>query len=245
MRKRTLLLFVLSFVFYCCGPFSENPKFVGTSGTEAPPIDEEYRIRLGDRLSVKLFYNPDLNQDVIVRPDGRVSLMLVKDINAAGRTPMELTQELHDTYGKVLQQPDVVVIVNSFAGHKVFVGGEVVQPGVKEIAGPTTVLQALSMAQWVKESARLNEIIVIRRGPDFKPYLIALDIEKAMKGIDVKQDIFVQPYDIVIVPRSNIADVNLWLNQYVRNSVPKELAYYINLEEAIRKGTIGGAFILQ
>ncbi|MEM5789223.1 MAG: polysaccharide biosynthesis/export family protein [Syntrophobacteraceae bacterium] len=245
MRFRTLLLLVLSFAMYCCGPFSENAKFVGTPGTEAPPIDDEYKIRVGDRLSIKLFYNPDLNQDVIVRPDGKVSLMLVRDIQAAARTPIELTDELHGIYGKVLQQPDVVVIVNSFAGHKVFVGGEVMQPGVKEIAGPTTVIQAITLAQWFKETARLNEVIVIRRGPDFKPYLIALDVEKAMKGIDIKQDVFVQPYDIIIVPRSNIADLNLWLNQYVRNSLPKEFAYYINLEEALRKGTIGQSFILQ
>jgi len=245
MVSRTILLFVLSLTLFSCGPFSQNARFAGTAGTQAPPIDDEYRIRVGDKLSVKLFYNPDLNQDAVVRPDGRISLMLVRDISAAGRTPVELTGELHGIYAKVLQQPDVVVIVNSFAGHKVFVGGEVYVPGSKDIVGPTTVLQAITLAQWFKESARMNEVIVIRRGPDFKPYLIALDVEKAMKGIDIKQDIFLQPYDIVIVPRSNIADLNLWLSQYVRNSIPREFAYYLNLEESIRKGTIGGGFILQ
>ncbi|MFZ2446275.1 MAG: polysaccharide biosynthesis/export family protein [Syntrophobacteraceae bacterium] len=241
MRLRTLLLLVLSLLVYCCGPFSENAKKVGLPGTEVPPMESEYRIRVGDKLSIKLFYNPDLNQECIVRPDGRISLLLVQDINAAGRTPRELTVELNQIYDKYLQQPEVVVIVNSFAGHKVFVGGEVNLPGAKDISGPTTVLQAVYLALGFKDTARLNEVVLIRRGPDFKPYLVALDIEKAMKGIDIKQDVFLQPYDIVLVPRSNIADVNLWINQYLRTplSVPRDFLYYYQFGEAVRAGTVG------
>lgn len=241
MRKRTFLLVFLSFALYCCGTFSQNAKKVGLPGTEMPPINSEYRIQVGDRLSVRLFYNPDLNQDVVVRPDGKISLMLVHDINAAGRTPEELGAELDKIYAKHLQQPETVVIVNSFAGHRVFVSGEVFFPGVREIVGPTTVLHAVALAGGFKETANMNEVVLIRRGPDFKPYLVALDVEKAMKGIDLKQDVFVQPYDMVIVPRSGIADLNLFITQYIRGplAAPKEFIYYYQFEEAIRRGTIG------
>lgn len=241
MKLRIILIFGLLLAVCSCGPFSENAKKVGLPGTEIPPIEDEYRIRVGDRLSVKLFYNPDLNQDAVVRPDGRISLLLIKDINAAGRTAMELSFDLDQIYSKYLQQPEVAVMVNSFAAHRVFVGGEVNFPGAREIVGPTTVLQAITMAAGFKESARVDEVVLIRRGPDFKPFLVALNIDKAMRGIDPKQDVFVQPYDIILVPRSNIADLNLWANQYIRGpfGVPREFIYYYQFEEAVRKGAIG------
>lgn len=241
MRLRTILLLALTCVLCSCGTYAEKAKIVGLPGTEAAPVEQEYRIRVGDKLSVKLFYNPDLNQDVVVRPDGKISLLLVKDIAVVGRTPAEMTEELDKIYAKYLQQPEVVVIVNSFAGHRVFVGGEVLLPGAKEILGPTTVIQAVMLAGGFKDTARLNEIVVIRRGADFKPFLVSLDVEKAMKGIDPKQDVFVQPYDIVLVPRSNIADVNLWVNQYIRGplALPREFLYYYYFEQAVSKGTVG------
>lgn len=212
---------VLSLTLLCChrGPYSPTALHVGAPGTEIPAVAEDYRLHVGDKLTIKLFYNPDLNQEVVVRPDGKISLLLVREINALGMTPSELTAALTEKYSKHLNEPEVAVIVNSFAGNKVYVGGEVGQPGAKELIGPTTVLNAIAMSGGFKDSARTNEVIVLRRGPDQKPFLITLDSEKAMKGIDVKQDIFLQPYDMVLVPRSNIADVNLWINQYIRQTV--------------------------
>ncbi|MEN6438147.1 MAG: polysaccharide biosynthesis/export family protein [Syntrophobacter sp.] len=221
MNARTVLLVMLSLTLFCChrGPYSPTALKVGAPGTEIAAIEQDYRLHVGDKLTVKLFYNPDLNQEVVVRPDGKISLLLVQEINVIGMTPSELTTALTEKYSKHLNEPEVAVIVNSFAGNKVYVGGEVAQPGTKELVGPTTVLNAVAMSGGFKETARTNEVIVLRRGPDQQPFLITLDSEKAMKGIDTKQDIFLQPYDMVLVPRSNIADVNLWVNQYIRGTV--------------------------
>ena len=219
MRRLTLALIIISFALCGCGPYSKNARVVGSPGTVVSPIQEEYHIHVGDKLAVRLFYNPDLNQEVTVRPDGKVSLLLVHELNVAGLTTSQLTDVLTEKYSKDLQQPEVAVIVNSFAGQRVFVGGEVGLPGAKEILGPTTVLQAIALAGGFKDSARLNEVIVMRRDAENTPFLIALDVEKAMKGIDLNQDIYVQPYDIVLVPKSNIADVNLWVNQYINNNI--------------------------
>jgi polysaccharide biosynthesis/export protein len=232
MKARTLLLLALSFVLYCCGgTFSQNARPVGAPGTQAAPVEAEYRIQHGDKLNIKLFYNPDLNQEVVVRPDGKISLALVHDVDAAGLTPSELTERLTEGYGKHLQQPEIAVIVSAFAGQRFFVGGEVGQAGVKEIVGPTTILQAIAMAGGFKETARTNEVVIVRRDENKNPYLISLDAEKAMKGIDLKQDIYVRPFDMVIVPRSNIADVNLWVNQYIKSNVSmgSDFALYYNL----------------
>jgi protein involved in polysaccharide export with SLBB domain len=215
MKTRSLILLVVSFTLVCCGPYSKNAVTVGAPGTILPPMPQEYRISIGDKINVKLFYNPDLNQEVTVRPDGKISLMLVHEINAVGLTTSELTTQLTENYGRYLQQPEVAVVVSAFAGQRVFVGGEVLQAGVKELVGPTTVLQAIAMAGGFKDSARTDEVIVVRRDENNKPFSIALDTRKAMKGVDLAQDIYVQPYDLVIVPRSNIADVDLWVQQYI------------------------------
>jgi len=220
MKARTLLLLVLSFTLYCCGgTFSQNARPIGAPGTQAPPLDTEYRIQVGDKLNIKLFYNPDLNQEVTVRPDGKISLALLHDVDALNLTPLELTEHLAQGYGKHLQEPEISVIVAGFAGQKIFVGGEVGSPGVKEIMGPTTVVQAIMMASGFTTSARTNEVIIIRRDENKNPYLISLDAEKAMKGIDLTQDVYLKPYDMVIVPRSKIADVNLWVTQYITTNV--------------------------
>ncbi len=228
MKPRVFILFVLSFALYCCGPFSQNAVRVGAPGTLVPPVPQEYRIAAGDKINVKLFYNPDLNQEVTVRPDGKISLLLVHEINAAGLTSTELTEQLTQSYAKHLQQPEIAVIVQSFAGQRVFVGGEVVQPGVKDLVGPTSVLQAVAMAGGFKDTARTDEVIVLRRDENDKPFLIALDIQKAMKGVDLQQDIYLKPYDMVVVPKSNIADVDLWVQQYLANTVgfAAPFAYY-------------------
>ncbi len=220
MNFKTPILLVLSIALFCCGgPFSKNARLVGAPGTIVPAIDSEYRLHVGDKLAIKLFYNQDLNQEVAIRPDGKISLLLVHEVDAVNLTPSELTKLLTESYAKHLQQPEVSVIVNGFAAQRVFVGGEVAQPGVKEIVGPTSVIQAVFAAGGFKDSARLNEVIVLRRGEDDKPFHIALDAEKAMKGIDLSQDIYLQPYDMVLVPRSRIADINLWVTQYLRNNL--------------------------
>ncbi|MHC1725255.1 MAG: polysaccharide biosynthesis/export family protein [Syntrophobacteraceae bacterium] len=219
MKIRSLILLVCTVLVYGCGSYSENAKLVGAPGTQAPPVEQEYHIHVGDKLAVKLFYNPDLNQEVTVRPDGRISLLLVHEINAAGMTPSDLRNLLTENYAKHLQQPEVAVIVNAFAAQRVFVGGEVGSPGAKDIVGPTSVMQAIALAGGFKETARKDEVIVVRRDENGKPFQIALDMEKAMKGIDLNQDVYVKPYDIVLVPTSTIADVNLWVKQYIMGTV--------------------------
>ncbi len=219
LRPLTLALIIISLVLCGCGPYSKNARVVGSPGTQVSPVPEEYHIHVGDKLAVRLFYNPDLNQEVTVRTDGKVSLLLVNELSDAGLTTSQLTDLLTESYAKQLQQPEVAVIVNSFGAQRVFVGGEVGLPGAKEIIGPTTVIQAIALAGGFKDTARIDEVIVMRRDADNTPFLISLDVKKAMKGIDLTQDIYVQPYDIVLVPRSNIADVNLWVSQYINNNI--------------------------
>ncbi len=216
-----------------CGPQVYNTVPLGSPGTIAPPIQSEYKINAGDRLSVKLFYNPELNEEVVVRPDGRITLQLLNEIKVVGMTPAKLSEVLTEGYTKYLAQaPEVSVIVNNFAGNRIFVGGEVGSAGagggaaggagggsIRELDGPTTVLQEIMLSGGFRDTADRNRVILVRRDENNKPLYMCLDIEKAMKGIDPNQDIYLQAYDMIIVPRSGIADVDLWVDQYVNKTV--------------------------
>jgi len=217
-RLLALWLMGLS-VLFACGPAVINPTLVGAPGTQPPPLAPEYRISPGDRLNVKFFYNPDLSHEVLVRPDGRISLPLVHEVMAAGLTPTELTDELTSSYAKQIEQPEITVMVTAFGGQRMYVGGEVGAPGMREIVGPTTALQAIAASGGFRDTARKEEVVLIRRGPENKPFVIALNLSKVENGTDLTQDVYLAPYDIVLVPKSNIADVNLWTQQYLTNMV--------------------------
>jgi protein involved in polysaccharide export with SLBB domain len=220
MKKRALILFVVLLGLYGCGgPYSKTAVKVGTPGTVAPPSPQAYQISIGDKLSVKLFYNPDLNQDVTVQPDGTISLLLVHEVKVVGLTSEELRKLLAQDYGKYLQQPELSVVVTQAVGNRFFVGGEVAKPTMELLTGPTTVLQAVDMAGGFLPTAKLDEVIVLRRGPDNKPFQITMNAQKAMKGADLSQDIYLKPYDMVIVPKSHIANVDLWVDQYIGKTI--------------------------
>jgi protein involved in polysaccharide export with SLBB domain len=188
---------------------------------KAPPLAEEYRIQAGDQLDIKFFYNKDLNELVTVRPDGRISLQLVKSIMAAELTPEQLTDHLTKAYSAHLKDPEIAVLVRSFSSQRVYVDGEVAKPGVIPLAGPTTVHQAIAQAGGFVYTGNANDVLVIRRGPDNQPLAMMVNMQKVQDGIDLAQDIYLKPYDIVYVPKTAIASVNLWIEQYLTRMVPR------------------------
>lgn len=186
--------------------------------TQAYP--SEYRIQAGDQMEIKFFYTPELNELVTVRPDGRISLQLVQDITAAGLSPAELTQTLIKRYARELKHPEIAVIMRTFEGQRIFVDGEVHKPGLVSYTTHMTLLQSVSVAGGLKDTARSDEILLLRRGPEGKPEIFTLDLTHVFDGSDTGQDISLRPFDIVYVPKSAIASLNLWVDQYLRQSIP-------------------------
>jgi protein involved in polysaccharide export with SLBB domain len=181
---------------------------------------KEYRIQVGDLLDIKFYYNPELNEEVTVRPDGRISLQLAHDIMATGLTPSELTKVLTKKYAVEFRDPKITVIVRTFSALKVYVGGEVDRPGIIDLVAHMTVLQAISGAGGLNRDARLNEVVVIRRKGKNNTEIIPVDLEVLLEDEDLSQDVFLQPYDIVYVPRLPITYVNQWIDQYIRRNIP-------------------------
>jgi protein involved in polysaccharide export with SLBB domain len=203
-------------------PTEPPPALAGPAST----TNREYRIGIGDQLDIKFFYNPELNEQVIVRPDGRISLQLIPEIIVSDLTPAALTKQLTEYYSKDLKQPQVTVIVRAFGSQRVYVDGEVGRPGMIPILGTMTTLQAIAEAGGMKDTARTGDVIIIRRGANDKPLAFRVDIRKAREGSDFSQDVSLSPFDIVYVPRSRVANVNLWMDQYIRKNIPIPFSIY-------------------
>ena len=203
-----------------CGTVVSNPVSLSDPNFTAAVPEKEYRIQVGDALDVKFYYNTELNESVIVRPDGRITLQLVHDLYAAGLTPAELTKVLEERYAREVKKPEIAVLVKAFNKAKVYVDGEVGRPGLLPMMGEMTLLQSISAAGGFRETARVNEVIIIRKGRDSRPGAITANLDNVINGTDLSQDVLLMPNDIVFVPRSSIANVNLWIDQYIRKNIP-------------------------
>src|SRR5690348_7928567 len=167
-----------------------------------------YRIQVGDVLEVRLLLNPELNEEVTVRPDGHISTTVVPDALAYGVTPGDLAATLRKSYAKELQNPRVSVVVKSFAPTRVYVGGEVNTPGEFITVGPTlTLSQALARAGGTKLSSDDTAVFVIRRGPGDKPEFLSTKWKAVSQASDANADVRLAPYDVVYVPKMGIAEV--------------------------------------
>ena len=195
-------------------PVSELPLLSEQSG--------DYIINPGDTLDIKFFFSPDLNETVTVRPDGKIALQLVDDVMAAGLTPEELDDELTQRYRKKLpDQPDISVIMRGFGDQRVYVTGEVGNAGEFELKNKMTIFQAVTAAGGFLDTARRGSILVIRQDhPEMSNVYRANLSNDGIENIAVASaHAYLMPRDIVYVPKSDIAEVNLFMDQFIRDTL--------------------------
>ena len=195
----------------------EPPADTGYVDSLAP-----YRIQVGDVLGIRLMLNPELNEEVTVRPDGHISTTVVKDEAAYGRTISDLTASLARDYSADLRNPKLTVVVRSFAPTRTYVGGEVNSPGEFITVGPTlTLAQAIARAGGLKMmTADEDKVFIIRRGPGDVPQFLSVRFNDVMWARDPGADVRLAPYDVVFVSRTGIAEVYRFFNQYLLQFVP-------------------------
>lgn len=203
----------------CYYTVTETPLPESARLRAAPPDPGPYRIHVGDVLAVKFYQNRDLNETVVVRPDGFISLQLIGDVQAAGLEPSALASRLRELYAGELAVPRPAVLVRRM-GARVFVGGEVGEPGAVPLVPNLTLLQAIQAAGGFLEGAHLSQVVLIRRDPHGEPVGYVVDVRPVIGGTDPAQDVPLAPYDVAFVPRSKIADVNLFVKQYIRDNLP-------------------------
>lgn len=223
---RVIKLLVVLVAVTACTSAKNGQIPVNLMKLSAPQsVAGEYVINAGDTLEIKFFYNPELNELVTVRPDGRISLQLANEIMVSGLTPAELTERLRKKYSEDIEKPEITVMVRTFTSQRVYVDGEVNRAGLVTLTAPMTILQSISQAGGFKESASAENIIIIRRAADNQFITIKVNLEKAIDNTDISQDIVLMPNDIVHVPKSGIANLNLWVDQYIRRNIPIPFSY--------------------
>jgi polysaccharide biosynthesis/export protein len=184
---------------FCAAPlFAANPPAPTAPAASGPPV-EIYTVKPGDVLSVAVWKEPDLQGPVLVRPDGTFSFPLAGQIDARGRSVLELQQMLTDKLKKYISDPVVTVSISEVKGNKVYVLGQVNKPGEFIVNPRVDVMQALSMAGGTTAYAALGDIVILRRtesGQQSLPFHYA----DVARGRNLNQNIMLQAGDVVVVP---------------------------------------------
>lgn len=184
------------------------------------PAPGPYVLQPGDTLAVRFNRNPELNEEVIIRPDGMISLQLIDEVHAAGMTASALSSELHQRYAGELAHPEVKVIVKTFTKQRVSIAGEVTTPGVQPLLDGLTLSQAIHHAGGFLKTANRSQVVVIRRYASGQVEGHTVDLSHVEGGDRPGDDVVLQPLDQVFVPKTQIANVNVWVEQYIKNNIP-------------------------
>ena len=169
------------------------------SASAAGAEDPSYKIGAQDVLRVDVWREDQLTRTVPVRPDGKITLPLLNDVQAAGLTPMELAGVIRDELKKYLTNPQVTVSVSEINSLRVYVSGEVNKAGAYQLLPHMTVLQALSGSGGFTAFARIKNIYVLRN-ENGKPVRIPFNYKEAIAGKNPEQNIELKPGDVVVVP---------------------------------------------
>jgi polysaccharide export outer membrane protein len=162
------------------------------------PLSSEYVIGPGDVLQISVWKNESLSRVVPVRPDGKISMPLLHDIQAAGLTAMQLRDKIARALAEFLPNPEVAVSVTEVRSMRVSVLGEVMRPGVLELRGTTTILEAIAMAGGFRDFASPSKIMVIRTDANGRTEKIRFNYNRAVGGDE--HNLVLKPGDVVVVP---------------------------------------------
>ncbi len=166
------------------------------AGVTPPP---DYLIGADDVLSVIYWKDDTMTRDVVVRPDGRISLPLLNDVQASGLTVTQLGARLTEDSKKFIEDPNVTIVVKAINSRKVSITGEVAKPGVYQLSGVTTVLDLISLAGGLRDYADSKNIVVIRT-ENGKPVSHKFNYKEIASGKNLRQNIELKPGDMIVVP---------------------------------------------
>jgi polysaccharide export outer membrane protein len=175
---------------------AQKPPAAEVSAKGAPT---DYIIGADDALKITVWKEPDMSVSLPVRPDGKISIPLLDDVQAAGLTPMQLGTSIRDRLKKYIADPRVTVVVTAMNSQRIFVLGEVTHSGPMPLLPHMTVLQALSSAGFTQFS-NLKGIYLLRMQEGGQQSKIPFHYKDALKGRDTKENIVLQPGDTIVVP---------------------------------------------
>jgi polysaccharide export outer membrane protein len=183
--------------------FVNQPRF-----SERNP---RYQIRANDVIDLTFAFAPEFNQTVTVQPDGFVALREVGDVHVQGMTVPQLTTTLRDTYAKILADPVIGVVLKDFEKPYFTAGGQVQKPGRYDMRGSTTLTDALMMAGGFNDAAKHSDVLLYRRASNDLVYVKSFNVKKLLTAGTHSEDVFLQPGDMVYVPKSASGKIREWV----------------------------------
>jgi polysaccharide export outer membrane protein len=178
-----------------------------------------YRMQPGDELETTFPFQPEMNEQLPVRPDGRITLSTTGEMDVVGMTPTELERIIAEKSAARLRNPEVHVIITRVAERHVFVGGHVRKPGYVILEPNMTPLQAVVNTGGFQPTAKLDSVLLMTPGADGKFTVARMDMRQVVED-GVPERVRLHPGDIVYVPPTWISDMDDVVDQYVRGLIP-------------------------
>ena len=203
LRTMTLTAGLAAFVGCASTAGAQSPvptqSPVQAQGPEAATPPPGYLIGPDDVLGIVFWEMPNHGGDVIVRPDGKITLPLINDVQASGLTPEQLREAIVKESARFIREPDVTVVVKQINSLKVYITGQVNKPGTYPLTTPTTVLQVLALAGGVGDFAKKDRVVVMRtEGGQTRSF--KFNYKDVIQGKKLEQNILLKPGDTVVVP---------------------------------------------
>jgi polysaccharide biosynthesis/export protein len=168
--------------------------------TSAAPAISDYVIGPEDMLQITVWKNESLSRALPVRPDGKISLPLLHDVQAAGLTPMQLQEKLATALGEFMPNPEVSVTVSDVRSYRISVLGEVQKPGVLQLKSDTSVLEAIALAGGFRDFASPSKIMILRKNGDGQTQKIPFNYNRVVKDNRGEGNVMLKSGDVVVVP---------------------------------------------
>lgn len=194
------IVLLIAYVYFCPGCLSMKADSL-SKGTEkgTASVDDKYIIGPADVLEIQVWREPNLSCTAPVRPDGKISLPLLNDVQAAGLSPQELKTKIEKGLAKFLEKPEVLVSVQEIKSKNIYILGKVNTPGQYPLQHGLTVIQALSLAGGFAEWADEKDIVILRH-ENGKQKRIKFNYKRVSRGKDLEKNIVLCPGDTIIVP---------------------------------------------
>lgn len=161
---------------------------------------EDYVIGSDDVLAINVWKELELSRTVPVRPDGKITLPLLGDIQASGLTPRRLQEKIAEGLRSYLSNPEVTVILQEVKSSKFNIVGEITKPGSYLLNGPTTVLDAIALGGGLRDFAKRTHIYVLRTNADGSHSRLPFDYKEVIKGKNLSQNVELHPGDTLVIP---------------------------------------------
>jgi len=168
--------------------------------TATKPHDDSFVIGNDDVLAINVWKEAEISRSIPVRSDGKISLPLAGEVQAAGRTPLKLEQDIADRLKNYISEPEVTVIVQQINSQKFNIMGQVAKPGAYPLASAITVLDAIAAAGGFRDFAKQKSVYVLRQNPDGTQARLPFNYKDVIKGKNTEQNVKLQPHDTIVVP---------------------------------------------